>query len=95
MILHTVHVSPAHPAFTECVRIAGAADAVLLLADGVYAALADTPGSSALQACGCRLYILDADAACAAVRPQDSFTLVDMDGFVELSEQYPRQQAWY
>jgi sulfur relay protein TusB/DsrH len=95
MILHTIHVSSAHPAFSDCLRVVSSEDTILLLADGVYNALAETAGCAALRSCGARLYVLQEDALACGVRPDDSFTLVNMDGFVELSENCPRQQAWY
>lgn len=97
MILHTINAIPASPAFFDCMAIVGAADAVLLMGDGVYAALAGTAPCIQLQECGAPVYVLRADAAGAGVFGQlaDSITVIDMVGFVELSENFPRQQAWY
>lgn len=97
MILHTVNTSPTSPAFVECMAIVAATDAVLLMGDGVYAALAGTVPCNQLQECEAAVYVLRADAAGAGVSGQlaDSINVIDMDGFVALSEDFPRQQAWY
>jgi tRNA 2-thiouridine synthesizing protein B len=96
VILHTLNASPASAAFTDCLRLIAPADALLLLGDGVYAALAGTAPRAELDACGAALYALGDDAAAAGVLARlEGITVVDIDGFVELSEQFPRQLAWY
>jgi tRNA 2-thiouridine synthesizing protein B len=96
MTLHTLNASPASAAFADCLRIIAAADALLLLGDGVYAALAGTAARAQLDACGARLYLLREDAAAAgALERVDGIEVIDIDGFVALSEQCPRQLAWY
>jgi len=43
-----------------------------------------------------QLYVLGDDAAAAGVLARmDAVTVIDFDGFVALSEQFPRQLAWY
>ena len=49
MILHTLNASPSSIAFMDCVNIIAKDDALVLMGDGVYAALADTDASKALQ----------------------------------------------
>ena len=96
MILHTLAASPSCAAFDNCLRLAAPGDAILLLGDGVYAALADTGPLAQLASCGAEVFMLRADAAAAGVPAQAaSVTTVDMDGFVALSERFPRQLAWY
>ena len=96
MILHTLNASPASPAFRDCIRVAANNDAILLLGDGVYAALPDTVACNALLAAGVEVYVLDSAAKAAGVTalPVD-VQRVDMNGFVELTERFARQQAWY
>jgi tRNA 2-thiouridine synthesizing protein B len=86
MTLHTLNASPASAAFADCLRLVAPGDALLLLGDGVYAALAGTGPCRALDASGAELYVL-AHICSAAV--------VDIDGFVALSERFARQLAWY
>lgn len=96
LVLHTLSTSPSSAAFAECLRLVAPGDALLLLGDGVYAALAQTPARAQLDAAGIELYILHPDAAAAGVLSAlDGITEVDMDGFVALSERFPRQLAWY
>ena len=96
MILHTLNASPGNTAFRDCLRVIAAGDALLLMGDGVYAAIADTDASTALQASGAEIYVLGPDATAAGVKNLIAeATRVDIDGFVALTERFPRQQAWY
>ena len=96
MTLHTLNASPASGAFADCLGMVAAGDALLLLGDGVYAAMAGTGARARLDACGVQLYVLGDDAAAAGVLARmDAVTVIDFDGFVALSEQFPRQLAWY
>ncbi len=96
MILHTLNASPGNSAFSDCLRVLAPGDALLLMGDGVYAAIADTDASAALQASGAGIYVLGPDAAAAGVNKLiEGATRVDINGFVELTERFPRQQAWY
>lgn len=95
MILHTLNALPTSQAFADCLRAVAPGDALLLLGDGVYAALPGTGAWTTLGASGVALYVLLTDAEAAGVVPASPIETVDMDGFVALSEQYPRQQAWY
>jgi tRNA 2-thiouridine synthesizing protein B len=96
MTLHTLSASPASPACADCLRLIAPGDQLLLLGDGVYAALPGTPTRARLDACGARFVVLreDAEAAGIAGRLQPSL-LIDLEGFVELTESCPRQLAWY
>ena len=94
--MHTLNASPKSAAFTDCLRVIGAGDALLLMGDGVYAAIADTDASAAIQASGVEIYVLEADTAAAGVSNLlEGATRVDMGGFVALTERFPRQQAWH
>jgi tRNA 2-thiouridine synthesizing protein B len=96
VILHTLNALPGSAAFSDCLRVIAAGDALLLMGDGVYAAIADTTASATLQASRAEIYVLAADAAAAGVSNLlEGATRVDMDGFVALTERCPRQQAWY
>lgn len=96
MILHTLNATPASAAFADCLATVAPGDAIVLLGDAVYAALAGTDACALLQDCAAQVYVLRADALAAGVIGHiATATVVDMNGFVELSEQFPRQQAWY
>ncbi len=96
MILHTLNANPASEAFSDCLRIARDGDTILLLGAGVYAARTASPALRTLQANGARLYVLEVDARLAgAWPPPEGITPVDTAGWVQLSEEMARQQAWY
>lgn len=97
MVLHTLNRAPSHPAFAQCLRLLAPGDALLLLGDGVYAALAGSRAAAELTASGAALHVLDVDARAAGVleRLTEGVTVSDDAGFVGLTEHYPRQQAWY
>lgn len=96
MVLHTLNAAPSSAAFADCLRLVAPGDSLLLLGDGVYGALAGSVGGQALRDCGASLYLLREDAVAAGVTDRvDGATLIDMDGFVELTERCARQLAWY
>ena len=96
MILHTLNASPSSAAFTDCVSIMVKGDALVLMGDGVYAALAGTEASKTLQQTDASLYIMTADALAAGVTNlAAAVSRIDMEGLVTLTEQFRRQQAWY
>ncbi len=96
-MLHTLNASPASPAFADCIRLLRKGDALLLLGDGVYAAIKDTRACTELNNTEAELYLLEPDATAAGLlkRIDDTLSLVDYEGFVALSERFSKQQAWY
>lgn len=96
MILHTLNAAPSSPAFDDCLSIASAADCILLLGDGVYGALPGSEGRGRLEGLGARICVLEADAVAAGILARlGAVERVDYDGFVALTETFPRQMAWY
>ncbi len=96
MVLHTLNASPASAAFIDCLRLLGNGDELLLMGDGVYAALADTESCEALVDRGAPVYLLDSDVDAAGIgKSLGTGTVIDMAGFVELTERFERQLAWY
>ena len=88
--MHTLGALPDTEACRDCLRLLGDDDALLLLGDGVHAAAA----AAALD--GVALFVLAVDAAARGVTTlPDSVTEIDMAGFVELTERFSRQVAWY
>jgi tRNA 2-thiouridine synthesizing protein B len=74
-----------------------AGDALLLIGDGVYAALENTNACARLIDTGIELYVLQADACAAGIlaRLDERITVVSFDGFAALSESFTKQQAWH
>ena len=97
MIFHTLNAAPNTTAFTQCLRLLRADDALLMMGDGIYAALAGTAASEALTNSGAQLYVLKSDAAAAGIikRLCNSVKPADYDQFVSLTEHYTKRQAWY
>ncbi len=99
-MLYTVNKSPfERPALETCLRLATAGGAVLLIEDGVYAALKGTAKSALVEAHQGDLsfYVLDSDldARGLADKPLiDGISRVDYGGFVDLVEKHDSVHAW-
>lgn len=96
MILHTLNASPTSAAFADCLRLASHEDSILLMGDGVYGAIAGSPSCEMLASSKATVLVLESDAnATGCAERLGQFPVLNMDGFVTLTEQYPRQLAWY
>jgi tRNA 2-thiouridine synthesizing protein B len=96
VILHTLNASPTSAACRDCLALLQADDALVLMGDGVYAVLEGSAGCEELAALGIEVFVLAADARLRGVAiSAPAVKAIDMEGLVELTEQYPRQQAWY
>ncbi|MEY6430998.1 sulfurtransferase complex subunit TusB [Thioalkalicoccus limnaeus] len=99
-ILHTVNKSPfERNALDSCLKFASDGAAVLLIEDGVYAALRDTAVTervaSALERVS--LFVLGPDLKArgfAEERLIAGVKVVDYDGFVDLAAEHDKVQAW-
>jgi tRNA 2-thiouridine synthesizing protein B len=99
MLLHTVNKSPemSH-ALDSCLRVVTSGASILLMADGVFAAVCDTHSATKLaQLSGVRCYALcaDVDARGLGELMDPGVELVDYAGFVELSARCHAVQSWY
>lgn len=94
MILHTVNKSPQNPALKTCLRVAAKDSAILLIEDGVYAALEGTELEGLRDH---QVYALAPDVKARGIldKLSSQITLVDYAGFVALTEQYDCVQSWY
>ena len=74
-----------------------AGDALILVGDGVYAALQNTTTCARILDSGVELYVLESDASAAGIlqRLDKRATVSSFDDFAALSERFTRQQAWY
>jgi tRNA 2-thiouridine synthesizing protein B len=99
-MLHTVNKSPFEKtAFESCLNHARPGDAVLLIEDGVYAAVKGTaPAKSAEARNGdLSLYALGPDLAARGIKDaslMEGVSVVDYGGFVELVTGHDVTQAW-
>ena len=100
-MLHTVNKSPFEKnSLDTCLRLARPGSAILLLEDGVYAAMRGTEVAEQVeQAAGsCTLFALGPDLEgrgldAAALIP--GIGIVDYAGFVELAVSHDRIQSWF
>lgn len=71
-------------------------DAVVLLGDGVYAALDGTRACEELCGTGAEIFLLGADARLGGVsQTAELISWIGIEDFVVLTERFRRQLAWY
>jgi tRNA 2-thiouridine synthesizing protein B len=98
-LLHTMNKSPfERNAFDACLAHAKAGSSVLLLEDGIYAAVKGTPAAQKLGAAmkSVQVYVLapDAEARGMSNRLLDGVRSVDYGGFVDLVTQHNAVESW-
>ena len=98
-MLHTVNKSPFdHTTLETCLKFAKQGSAVLLIEDGVYAALKETAVSKQVQDAlkSVSIYALKPDLEARGMqnRVMDGIQLVDYGGFVDLVVEHNSVQSW-
>lgn len=96
--LHIVSKSPfAHNALDDCLRACGERAVIVLIEDGVNAALRDSAWSRRLQQTGHTVLALDADCAARGLTAKidPAFTAVDYTRFVQLCCEHAPIVSWY
>lgn len=99
--LHTINKSPfSHTTLASCLQVCGKDDGILLLEDGVFGALANSPCAeelTAIIAMGVKVYALkgDVDARGLQEKIPSSIQITDYNGFVQLSIEHKCVQSWY
>ena len=98
-MLHIVNKSPYEKsAFDSCLRVAQPGNAVILIEDGVYAAVRGGTAADKLQlaAASLKVYALSADVEARGMNERliDGVTLVDYAGFVGLVTSHSTNQSW-
>ena len=98
-MLHTVNKSPFEGNSLEsCLAHAASGSAILLIEDGVYAALKGTTVSDKVQQAmkDFTVYALESDIKTRGIadKVMDGIKLVDYSGFVDLTCEYDKVQAW-
>ncbi len=99
-ILHTVNKSPfERNALESCLKFVQPGSAILLIEDGVYAALRDT--STADRVTGAlatvKIYVLGPDLKARGFGEErliPGISVVDYAGFVDLAAENAKVQAW-
>ena len=95
-MLHTLSVSPWHADIAAMLRVMDHGDDLLLLSDGVTAAIACGRFLEILQSAPITLYVLqdDVDARGLAGQIADSVGRVSYTDFVRLTVKHAGQLAW-
>ncbi|MCU0092666.1 sulfurtransferase complex subunit TusB [Pseudomonas koreensis] len=93
--LHVLSHSPfGDERLTSCLRLLGAADALLLSGDAAYALQPGTAPFSALESRKVKLFVLAEDAQARAVQVPDWAEAIDYPAFVELSIHHDKVNSW-
>lgn len=99
-MLHTVNKSPfERNALQACLRHAKPGASVLLIEDGVYAALKNTTVTEQVTRVmnDVKVYVLGPDLAARGMSEQpliDGIEVVDYSGFVDLTTEHDNVQSW-
>ncbi|KAA5930848.1 sulfurtransferase complex subunit TusB [Pantoea sp. Bo_2] len=95
-MLHTLIHSPAHCDLETLLLIAGEGDDLLLLQDGVLAALAGSRVLMRLSECEATLWVLAEDVQARGLTEQISTSVqsIDYTGFVTLTSRHQQQMVW-
>jgi len=97
-MLHIVNKSSfSTGSMTSVLRVAKKdGGAVLLIEDGVYAAVKNSASEASLKAAGMPVYVLqpDADARGLQSKLMDGVNMVDYGGFVDLVAGHDNVQSW-
>ncbi len=100
MMLHTVNKSPfERNALESCLRLAAKGASVLLIEDGVIAALAGTAAGERIagRLGDLKFFVLGPDIAARGLDDQplvDGIEIVDYGGFVDLVTEHDSVHAW-
>lgn len=95
-MLHTLMHSPAYSDLDTLLLMAGAGDDLLLLQDGVLAALTGSRALMRLSESDLTLWVLDEDVQARGLAGQISTRVqsVDYTGFVTLTIRHQQQIVW-
>ncbi len=99
MILHTVNKNfPHSDCLQQCLRLCAANDALLLMEDGVYAAIKSCVAWQLIKnSSTANIYALATDIKARGLTDQCAagIQLIDTEEFVALCCQYDTVQSWY
>lgn len=95
-MLHTLRCSPWQTDISALLRLLKAGDDLLLIEDGVTAAIQNSRFLDLLLSVPITLYALQEDIAARGLSEQISHRVVRVDytGFVRLTVKHPGQMAW-
>ena len=99
-MLHTINKSPFdRDSLGSCLRVIADDGAILLMEDGVYAAMKGTRVADAVAATASKysVYVLGADLSARGMSDDniiDGISVVDYGGFVDLVTEHDKVNAW-
>jgi tRNA 2-thiouridine synthesizing protein B len=99
-MLHTVNKSPfERNSLDTCLRLAKSGSSILLIEDGVYAAIKGTAAEGKMKQAmeSHRVYVLGADLKARGMEEGsviDGIRVVDYGGFVDLVVEHDKVQSW-
>ena len=97
-MLHIVNQSPfTRSCLADCLRVCDAQAALILIEDGVYAALADSEWAQRMVEKTGKVYALDVDVAARGLTGKIATSIISVDyaGFVQLCCEHPTSHSWY
>jgi tRNA 2-thiouridine synthesizing protein B len=99
-VLHIINKSPYdRNSLDTCLRVIRDDAAILLIEDGIYALRKNAAAADKLKAAveKYRVFALEPDLKARGIDPEQAIegvSLVDYDGFVELTTEYDKLQSW-
>jgi tRNA 2-thiouridine synthesizing protein B len=99
-MLHLINKSPFdRPALDSCLRLAKSGSSVLLIEDGVYAAMSQAENAAAIgkRMGDLKFYVLGPDVAARGLSDTpliEGIDIVDYEGFVDLVVEHQVSQSW-
>ncbi len=95
-MLHTLMHSPAYSDLDTLLLLLNAEDDLLLMQDGVFAALRDSAALARLLSSAATVWVLEEDLKARGLAGQISTKIqpVNYTGFVALTVKHPQQMAW-
>lgn len=94
--LHLIDKSPARSdGLAACLRVLAADDVLLLIEDGVYAAVANSTAAATLAGHPCHALAADVAARGLQRRLTRDVRVIDESGFVDLAVHCDRVMSWF
>ena len=96
MTLHTMSLTPNSELLESCARLISDDDCLLLLGDGLYAAVIGSKCANIMDTINCKIYALkeDCDLAGLGNKISKGVAIIDYGGFVSLSAEHEKHIPW-
>ena len=96
MALHTFSLPPDSRSLEDCARLISDDDCLILVGDGVYAAVIGSKSLNILNTISCKIYALKEDCDLAGIvdKLTRQVAIADYNRFVSLSEEHEKHIPW-